>query len=460
VTFATLPTPDTLDRVAKILMDAGQVDSYAEAQLALNRYAVTVHVSEECAQTPAGQAALLTIAVTGSRALPGGVFVDDALDVPVQVGTYQGRRLRDLLVHAGAHVREAPHIELPVIRIGTFGAAPAAMKPTLQCFFEGWRGGVFPAGAAFVPQASGSATTCAAVLAGAIAVSEIFQFHLGGNVQAGRRTVGLSLWRPGRVEAWWEDDATEARVAFLPSSLWLIGLGHLGQAYLWVFALLPYLRPAELQLVLQDFDRLTQANTSTSVLTTPALVGELKTRAMAAWAEHQGFRTQILERKFAANFQVSEEEPTIALCGVDNAAARAALGDVGFRFIVNAGLGAGPVDFMAMRFYTFPGPKNPRAIWGTPRGKASAPIDRPAYRALRDAGIDDCGLTLLAERTVGAPFVGVTAAAITIAEILRALHGGGRTLIHDATLEALEHRQVLMGEPFQLGNPGFTEARP
>jgi len=181
---------------------------------------------------------------------------------------------------------------------------------------------------------------------------------------------------------------------------------------------------------------------------------------MAAWAEHQGFRTQILERKFAANFQVSEEEPTIALCGVDNAAARAALGDVGFRFIVNAGLGAGPVDFMAMRFYTFPGPKNPRAIWGTPRGKASAPIDRPAYRALRDAGIDDCGLTLLAERTVGAPFVGVTAAAITVAEILRALHGGGRTLIHDATLGALEHRQVLMGEPLQLGNPGFTEARP
>lgn len=453
----TLPTPDTLDRVAKILMDAGQADSYGAAQLALSRFAVRVHIDEQCTVTPAGQAALLTIAATGSRALPGGVFIEGALDVRAKVGTYAGRVLRDLLLEAGAKISSAAHEELPLIRIGEGGVAPGSMTPALTCFYSGWRGGVFPAAGAAVPKADGRALTCAAVLAGAIAVSEIFQFYLGGNAQAGRRAVGLSLWQPDRIEVWWEADPTEPRLAFLPASLWLIGLGHLGQAYLWVLALLPYAKPDELLLVLQDFDRLSQANTSTSVLTTSALVGEPKTRAVAAWADRQGFRSQILERKFAANFQVAEDDPAIALCGVDNAAARAALGDVGFRFVVNAGLGAGPVDFMAMRFYTFPGPKDPRAIWGGPRSKAAVPLDRPAYQALHEAGMDDCGLTLLAERTVGAPFVGVVAAAITVAEVLRALHGGGRTLVHDATVAALEHRQVLMGAPLDLGNPGFTD---
>ncbi len=38
--------------------------------------------------------------------------------------------------------------------------------------------------------------------------------------------------------------------------------------------------------------------------------------------------------------------------------------------------------------------------------------------------MDECGLTQLASRTVGVPFVGLIAAALAIAELLRRLHGG------------------------------------
>ncbi len=48
----------------------------------------------------------------------------------------------------------------------------------------------------------------------------------------------------------------------------------------------------------------------------------------------------------------------------------------------------------------------------------------PAYQALKKAGLDSCGLTQLASRTVGAPFVGLVAGCLTIAELLRRLNGG------------------------------------
>jgi hypothetical protein len=43
---------------------------------------------------------------------------------------------------------------------------------------------------------------------------------------------------------------------------------------------------------------------------------------------------------------------------------------------------------------------------------------------MKEAGADACGLTQLASRTVGVPFVGLIAGVMVIAELLRGLHGG------------------------------------
>jgi hypothetical protein len=297
------------------------------------------------------------------------------------------------------------------------------------------------------------------VLAGAIAVSEVFRFHRGGEAHAAHVPVGMSLWDLESRETWWEALTAEPKVHLLPSALWLIGLGHLGQAYLWVLGLLPYARPADVLLVLQDFDRLANSNVSTSVLTNARIVDSYKTRAMATWCEAKGFNTKIVERKFGASFQLDDGDPRIALCGVDNAQARAALGDTGFDLVVNAGLGAGPVEFMAMRLYTFPGPKTPREIWGSGAKRGALPLNKPAYEVLKAQGMDECGVTLLAERTVGAPFVGITAACLVIGELLRMLHGGRRATLLDATLCALDERHVAQTDRLVLRHPGFTDAR-
>jgi hypothetical protein len=246
----------------------------------------------------------------------------------------------------------------------------------------------------------------------------------------------------------------------LPTSAWLIGLGHLGQACLWTLGLLPYAAPEDVQLVLQDYDALVEANDSTSLLTTDAMLGEKKTRAMARWCEARGFRTTLVERRFAADFRISPEEPSVAMCGVDNALARAALEDVGFGRVIEAGLGAGTQEYLAFQVHTFPASRSARSWWGGGAGAASAQalVDRPAYRALAAAGLDDCGLTALAGRTVGAPFVGAATAAVVVAELLRMALGAHRYEVVDGSLRSLEHRQTVLRDVDVAFNPGAARA--
>ena len=301
------------------------------------------------------------------------------------------------------------------------------------------------------------------MLAGALAVSEAFQFVRGGNAQTGRREVGLSLWHLEEDVSWLEASAFGPPLEHLPSKLWLIGLGHLGQAYLWTLGFLPYAQPDEVQIVLQDYDTLVRANDSTSPLTSLAVLGEKKTRAMARWCEERGFHTAIQERRFDANFQVDRDEPQVVLCGVDNSMARAALEDVGFGRIIEAGLGGGTQEYLAFQVHTFPSRQSARERWGSIKDiyGVESLVHQPAYQALATDGLDQCGLTMLAGRSVGASFVGTTTAAIVIAELLRMVLGEHRYETIDGNLRSLQYRQAIvssvLGEPF---NPGYAKAIP
>jgi hypothetical protein len=95
---------------------------------------------------------------------------------------------------------------------------------------------------------------------------------------------------------------------------------------------------------------------------------------MAEWAEQRGFTTRIVERRFASNFQIEPEEPQVALCGVDNAAARAALEDAGFAQIIEAGLGRGNEEYLAFQMHCFPAYKSARHRWGGEQQRFDCPI--------------------------------------------------------------------------------------
>ena len=446
-----------LHRSVKLALDSGEVASVAEAQTLFEQYRLCISVGPDVARSPTKQAALLTMVNTARRCFLGGVTVAGQLDVELLIPWRHCRSVAEAVCDLqGTWVETLPRGN-PLIVVGDGVEYESAFA--VRASFDGWRGGVLPLTEnsrlnerhEFAP---------AGVLAGALAVSEAFQFVRGSNVQAGRRAVGLSLWQP-EVKDWRSDNASEPELTLLPARLWLIGLGHLGQAYLWTLGLLPYSDPTAVQLVLQDFDTLVPANDSTSPLTKAGLVGQKKTRALAAWCEQRGFTTRLNERRFAANFRVAADEPLVALCGVDNEAARAVLEDIGFAQIIEAGLGRGTEEYLSYQMHCFPSSRSARQRWGSATTAQADSIleQRPAYQTLAAEGLDKCGLTLLANRAVGASFVGTFTATLVIAELLRLAMGAHRYEVIDGSLRSPDHSQAVSSslalEPF---NPGLTRA--
>ncbi len=296
------------------------------------------------------------------------------------------------------------------------------------------------------------AMALAPAVATAVCAAEAFAFHAGDHPMAGRRAAGLSLWRPGAD--WRAADPSEPALAYLPSKLWLIGLGNLGQAFAWLLACLPYEDRARVQLLLQDFDRLAPSNDSTSLLSFLRDVGRRKTRVVAAWLDERGFETLLEERHFGSWINRAPDEPSVALCGVDNALARAALEKPGFDLVVEAGLGAGPQAFRSFSMHTFPASRSAEQIWSRQVAAADDNFeDRPAYQALRHDGMDQCGLAQLASRTVGVPFVGLIAAALAVSELLRRLHGGTALELASGSAATLQDIEAISvpAQPFAGG---------
>lgn len=453
--MTTFAPVDRLHRLMKEALDRGTVASLEEAEACFGQYRLVLDIDAATAESPVHQATLLTAVALGRRVFLGGVFVhletDTARSVPLPLSPTLSEAVRQL---GGRTLLEPLPVWLPHVRIG--GKARPRTRPfevRTLCF--GWRGGIVPVDS---PEAHDD--DCALVLAGmlaaGLAVNEAFLYVRAESGVAGQRAVGLSLWDLRPETDWLTAPVTEPAVSLLPSRLWLLGLGHLGQAYLWALGLLPFQDANALELVLQDIDLITPSTESTSILSDASLVNRKKTRAMAAWADARGFSTSVLERRFASGFRRQDEEPSILLCGLDNALGRRALDTAGFDFVVEAGLGRGYQDFRTMRLHTLPASRSAVDIWPV-NLESPAAIAAPAYtKLLRDGVLDRCGMTLLAGKAVGAPFVGAVAATLVIAEVLRLLHGGALLQLLDLDLQCPEHRELVPQRlDFSRLNPGF-----
>jgi hypothetical protein len=452
---------DHLSRTVKLAMDSGEAKTAEEAQRIFEGYRLRIAVGPDISESPTRQAALLTAVNVARRCFLGGVEIVGGTDAELLIPWRNCQTVAEAVRDLKGKLAEAPEAtnDLPLIVIGDAETGPHTSEFAVRATFDGWRGGVIPVDEQErLPERH--EFTPAGVLAGALAVSEAFQFVRGRNIVAGRRRTGLSLWRP--ETSWLEDPGgREPDLEWLPAKLWLVGLGHLGQAYLWTLGFLPYDAPKEVSLVLQDYDTLAQSNDSTSPLTNDELIGRKKARAMAEWCEERGFQVRVYERRFASDFKVNDEEPRVALCGVDNEAARACLEDVGFAQMIEAGLGLGTEEYLAFQMHCFPSSRSARARWGgSSTGKpVGSIVELPAYRNLAASGLDDCGLTQLAGRSVGACFVGTAVSTLVIAEVLRMCMGEKRYEVIDGSLRAVEHRTVVASgvapSPF---NPGRTKA--
>lgn len=450
---------DSLHRLVKQAVDSGAAKTIEEAEELFRGYRLMFEIAPECAVRREHQAALLTGVALARRVFLGGVMVSGPLDTKLLVPMPLGVTLADAVTSLGGHIasREAA-AGVPIITVGG-RAQPRRGNFHVRMVYAGWRGGIVPIHCESEPKGR-TAIAPASMLAAGLAVNEAFLNIRGETNVAGHRPVGLSLWNLDPNQDWLNDENDEPALELLPSRLWILGLGHLGQSFLWTLGLLPYPKPSDLHLVLQDIDVVTPSTESTSILTHADHIGMKKTRIMAAWAEHRGFSTSIHERLYDRHIVRQENEPAVALCGLDNALGRRALDHSGFGLIIEAGLGRAYRDFRTIRIHTLPGSRSAEEIWRNVKA-AEAPITSPGYSKLLDEKIlDRCGVTMLAGKAVGAPFVGAVAGSLVISEFLRLLHGGQLMQLIDVDLRCVEHRSLVTQRlDFSTFNPGFVACR-
>jgi len=110
-----------------------------------------------------------------------------------------------------------------------------------------------------------------------------------------------------------------------------------------------------------------------------------------------------------------------------------------------------------MRIHTLPATKGADELWPAAAETGEDFTAQGAYqKLLKDGRLDQCGVTLLAGKAVGAPFVGAVAAALAVSELLRHLHDGVMHQLIDLDLAAVGHQQVVVqARDFSRFNPGY-----
>ena len=418
-----------LSRISKFFADRDQ-ENVTAALARRQNFGVTLVCGNDVAGSYTLQLAVLTAARIAVRCFPGAVRValSPALKMtPLRIWPSLeqsfGQALSDILGAATfldlGGQGQAAHTVL-------FGNVPEA-KGALRVTFDGWIAKVGPAqDMARLPEREYCSLT--GILASSLALSELFLSFAEINVEATRRVVAVSLWRPDLDAA--DQEALGVNVEHLPRELWVLGLGHLGNAYLWALATLPYAAPREIELMLNDFDKVESVNLETGIIfETEHLLG-LKTRGCGAWLEARKFRTRLVERRFDDAFRCRTDEPRLALCGFDSNPVRRDLPKANFLRVIESGLGGTASNFDTISLHTLPNPRPADELWPDLAKKEEekrieqqkrVANENTAYLGLDD---DECGRYELAGKSVAVPFVGTTAASFVVAEVLRLLHSG------------------------------------
>jgi hypothetical protein len=386
---------------------------------------VTLICGPDIASSYTLQLAVLTATVVASRCFPGAVVAalgERTAAAPLRVWPSLRYTLGEALLGLGA--------ALTTDLAGTGGSAVVfgdAVPPprALRVTFDGWIAAIGPV--ALVDRLrEREFCPLSGVLAGSLAVSEVFMSFAQISVEATRRPVALSLWRPEMDVR--SDAAQGVPVQSLPKELWALGLGHLGNAYLWTLAGLPYARPAEVKVFLADFDEVEPDNADAGVLFTANTLG-LKTRVCGAWLEERGFRTRLVERRVDSRFRRGDDEPGLALCGFDSNPARRGIATAEFLRVIESGLGGTADNFDTISLHTLPNSRSAAELWpdASPAEQRADIVRRQriAQESTAYVGLgDECGRFELAGKAVAVPFVGTAAASFVMAEALRLYHDG------------------------------------
>ena len=414
-------------RLAKILVDSEGI-CFDAAQAKLRALTLEIVVGPD-AVSPAAHAAILTAVSVASRSFLGGVCVTGAVDVPLNCALPLGA---PSLIEAANLVGASSLSKRPSRKI-LIGTSKETIEGCVASpWWNGWRAGTSLPGEAVWDAGD---NPLSGVAAATLAVASVFEAARNRTLAS---KLAIDLWpvKPGTTQPHFKE-------VLLPGALWLIGLGNLGQAFLWALAAIPYVNPANVAIVLQDFDKVAEENWSTSILVRNETYGTLKTKVAEHWALAKGFDVRRVDRRLLPTDRLDIVEPRIALSGVDKIHARKNMADVGFDGIVDVGLGRTVHDFDKYRVTTFD--RNHRIDEhfaqledDTDDGQFQ---DSDAYQRL-SAEIGSCGAAEILGASVAAPYVSALAATVAVSRLI-AIHSGCESPANEvARLSELPERKL------------------
>ncbi|WP_080413641.1 ThiF family adenylyltransferase [Burkholderia ubonensis] len=387
---------ETLNRTMKLAMDDGRAGSYEDAKALFESFKLRIHVQPGFAAVPAAQAAVLTMLNAAPKTFLGGVELMGAVQEQCTMAWFAGQTLGKVAQSFGAIVAEGlDEWEGSTIYVGDYEVLPAR-KFSLGLILEAGGFTLSPDGASL-----GTALAAAhvGVAAAGAALSEAFLHAYRNTPLAGQRDV-----------RWRFPDGTSHKTL---GNLWLAGLGHLGQAFLWTATLAgdQYLPKA---VKLSDFDSVSNSSLSTCLLVNHQDVGHKKVDVIAERLEALGVQVERNYERLDPGARVVHVSHELFVVAVDNIALRRSLDRFNGTRILEAGIGNGVDAFTRIQVHAFPGPRKARDIWADDDAESSRAIDisKPAYQSLLAQNGDRCGTTLLAGRSVATPFVGAFAGAI------------------------------------------------
>lgn len=405
-----------LNRLASVLMETEGIP-HSSAMARLSGLRLEINCGPEIASSQALQAALLTAANCAKRSFLGGVHLNLPPNIPLLVPWPAAVTLNEAVASiVPAGLSGAPADE--VLHLGSAGP-----RAGLLVVCDGWRAGVL------APRAhrnfrAGSDGVLGGVLGGALGVGKVFFRAVGLEVRDDFASAGISLWAP---EGEWQDSATGGpAIQAYPKRFWLLGLGHLGQAYAWTLSLLPSQTDKMVEVFLQDYDIAKRANIAAGLLSEESVLGLKKTRVCSAWLEARGIKTSLVERAFGKDSKAQPAEPLVALAGFDSPVPRQFLEGHGFKYIIDGGVGHHAGNFDEIMIHTFPdATKSAEAIFA----KASqARANRLPLELLKEFGQGTCGALVdeLSKTSASTSFVGACTAALAVGDAIRGLHNGTR----------------------------------
>lgn len=397
---------ESLNRTVKVALDDGTAASVEEATQLFRSFDLQFVVGPDVQHSPTLQAALVTLLNAGPRTFLGDISVTGELDFSVSIGWWRGKALRDVAESFGVVCTPSPQCH-PSLLIGDCIGTRIAHDFQLRLRLTAQGFALSPDDLA---DASASTSIASGVAAAGAALNECFQFLYFRRAWAGKREIEFAL-PDGR-------QSSERS----PKSIWVVGLGHVGQAFLWCAGLhaapglpMPMLR-------VQDFERVTASSLSTGLLTSSTDVGLFKAAVAAREMSKLGARCAVaLDRADPALPPPTDSD--LCIVAVDSFSFRRRLDQLRGLRIVEGGVGDNTSGFTQIQLHALPGRRAAADIWcgADPAATRRISIASRAYQNLIRQSGDECGTTQLAGRSVATPFVGAFLGAVMYSIALRGL---------------------------------------